>query len=142
MVGCVHGCMCARLDVCTVACVHGWMCARLDVCTVGCVHGWMCAWLHVCTVGCVHGWICVHDCMCARLDVCTVAVFCIVYIYSCQVHMLSNCCCSLAAAAECGCNGRGYCFTTVGEDGSWMHSCNCSSPYYGERCQYGKIKYL
>jgi len=41
--------------------------------------------------------------------------------------------------AVCGCNGRGYCFTTVNEDGSWMHNCNCSSPYYGERCQYGKM---
>ena len=46
------------------------------------------------------------------------------------------------STAVCGCNGRGYCFTTVDEDGSWMHNCNCSSPYYGERCQYGKTKCL
>ena len=47
-----------------------------------------------------------------------------------------------AAAAECGCNNRGNCFTTVEVDGSWMHRCNCSSPYYGDRCQYeyGKRK--
>ena len=40
------------------------------------------------------------------------------------------------SAAECGCNGRGSCFTTVEVDGSWIHRCNCSSPYYGDRCQY------
>ena len=99
--------------------------------------------LHVCTYVCMQ-WIVVPSvsalvCMGEHLPSSIHIVYMCVWTYV-WVQIWSIWCCLSVSTAVCGCNGRGYCFTTVDEDGSWMHNCNCSYPYYGEHCQNGRMK--